>query len=162
MNFRSSGVQPALIRTSVVGNVSKETGIRREGGKKNQKQTTQSPTQRRRGNSKTERRRWHNGFPTPGFHHGIWNPISLPSKNQHGGRDSGWVWQGWRAQHSPHPLLWTRDPREKAKGKDLTHYCSSQTERSGIGTGSGCFQCHRAVDSGACHYLLIYQTSQSI
>lgn len=34
MNFRSSGVQPALIKTSVVGNVSKETGIRREGEKK--------------------------------------------------------------------------------------------------------------------------------
>lgn len=34
MNFRSSGVQPALIKTSVVGNVSKETGIRREGGEK--------------------------------------------------------------------------------------------------------------------------------
>lgn len=30
MNFRSSSVQPALIKTSVVGNVSKETGIHRE------------------------------------------------------------------------------------------------------------------------------------
>lgn len=40
MNFRSSGVQPALIKTSVVGNVSKETGIRREGERK-KKSTTQ-------------------------------------------------------------------------------------------------------------------------
>lgn len=38
MNFRSSGVQPALIKTSVVGNVSEETGIRREGEEKKNQQ----------------------------------------------------------------------------------------------------------------------------
>ena len=50
MNFRSSSVQPALIKTSVVGNVSKETGIHRE--RKKHKQNIQSHTQRRRENSK--------------------------------------------------------------------------------------------------------------
>lgn len=157
MNFRSSGVQPALIKTSVVGNVSKETGIRREGGKK-QQQTTQSPTQRRRGNSKIKRRRrWHNGFPTAGFHHvGCEILSAFPSKNQHGGR--GWLSWVWRAQHSSLPSAVELGPQ----GTDLTHYCSSQAKRWKIGSGSGHSQCHRAVDSGACHYLLIYQTSQSI
>lgn len=46
MNFRSSGVQPALIKTSVVGNVSKETGIRREGERKKKAQQNRNKPHR--------------------------------------------------------------------------------------------------------------------
>lgn len=126
MNFRSSGVQPALIKTSVVGNVSKETGIRREGERKKkkhnttkQKQTAQSPTQRRRGNSKIKRG---GGGGTMGFPHQafiIWDMKSYqpsPARtNTVAGGDSEPRGSGRAGEHStlPTPLLWTRDPREK-------------------------------------------------
>lgn len=66
MNFRSSSVQPALIKTSVVGNVSKETGIHRERKKTKPKHTETHPKEEREQQNKS---RWHNGFPTLGFHH---------------------------------------------------------------------------------------------
>lgn len=117
MNFRSSGVQPALIKTSVVGNVSKETGIRREGGKKPQEQTTQSPTQRRRGNSKIRGGGGTMAFPHQAFI--IWDLKSYqpsPARtNTVAGGDSEPRGSGRAGEHSavPTPLLCTRDPREK-------------------------------------------------
>lgn len=124
--------------------------------------TEPHPKEEREQQNKKRRRWWHNGFPTPGFHHLGYEILSaFPSKNQHGGRRwlrTAWVWQGWRAQHHPHPSAVDQGPQ----GKDLTHYCSPQTKRSKIDTSSGRFRCHRALDSGACCYLLIYQTSQSI
>lgn len=71
MNFRSSSVQATLIKTSGVGNVSKETGIHRE--RKNINKTEPHPKEEREQQTKS---RWHNGFPTWGFHH-LQSEISL-------------------------------------------------------------------------------------
>lgn len=83
MNFSSPSVQSALIKTSVVGNVSKETGIHRE--KEKHKQNTEPHLEEVK--EEQSRSRWHNGFPTPGFHHLQSAILSVfSSKNEHGGQ----------------------------------------------------------------------------
>lgn len=51
MNFRSSSVQATLIKTSGVGNVSKETGIHRE--RKNINKTEPHPKEEREQQTKS-------------------------------------------------------------------------------------------------------------
>lgn len=117
MNFRSSGVQPALIRTSVVGNVSKETGIRREGGKKTRNKPHRAPPKGGEGTAKQRGGGGTMGFPQQAFI--IWDLKSYqPSPARTNTVAVTQAGSGRVGQHSTVPTLCSdQRPQGKSQGK---------------------------------------------